>query len=276
MSKHFRIPNPLYDLVLVVVVYLFFLPFLLYDCQTLLVRSLMIIAVLFFGVSIPRWFKCRTRYKLAEEKRKKESDRWGFCGMPGDGPWIAHVDYPVIINSEIADGKRFYSEWLIIHDGIIIVNPGASSFNKNKTEVKYDFTDHRTYAWDGCTPKRFFLWLCMIGTPDWGPACIDIKIINKNGVVDDEQVFWQRAFYASLVHDALFQYLDNIPIKRKDVNRLFRGMLRYSGMNLILSFVYYCMVCLFGAAGTKQKGIGKRSKLKISSVPKLKDRFPVK
>jgi hypothetical protein len=58
------------------------------------------------------------------------------------------------------------------------------------------------YAWDGCTPKICFFDI-LIGTPD--------GVIHK----DTEKA---KTYYASLIHDSLYQFLPDLP-KGIDLNR---------------------------------------------------------
>ena len=92
------------------------------------------------------------------------------------------------------------------------------------------------YSWDGCTPKRSFLNLSIIGVPD---GHIDYRTMRP------------FTYHASLVHDALYQYLDTIPVRKKEVDWLFLIMLG----DFKLRWIYYVMVRLFGGRGVKQLGI---------------------
>jgi len=62
------------------------------------------------------------------------------------------------------------------------------------------------YAWDGCTPKRSLLNLAIIGVPDG-------HVDYRTGL--------PYTYHASLVHDALYQYLDTIPVTKSQVDQLF-------------------------------------------------------
>lgn len=92
------------------------------------------------------------------------------------------------------------------------------------------------YAWDGCTPKKSFLNLAIIGTPD---GHINYRTMKP------------YTYYASLVHDALYQYLDTIPVTKKNVDLLFLKMLG----DFKLRYIYHFFVKCFGAWGVKQKGL---------------------
>lgn len=92
------------------------------------------------------------------------------------------------------------------------------------------------YAWDGCTPKWSFLGLAVIGTPD---GHIDYRTGKP------------YTYYASMVHDALYQYLDSVPVTKAQVDKLFLKMLG----DFRLRNLYYFCVKRFGGLGVVQKGI---------------------
>jgi hypothetical protein len=152
---------------------------------------------------------------------------------------INYVYYPVAYRADAATGKRFYSEWLIIHDGWIIVNPGASIVYRDEKMVAYDFGARKTYAWDGCTPKVLFWWVMIFGTPDWADGDRTVQEVETSGRIVKRPVVWQLAHHASLVHDALCQYIDHIPLKRNEANALFREMLLKAGMWWPVAWLYY-------------------------------------
>jgi hypothetical protein len=64
----------------------------------------------------------------------------------------------------------------------------------------------------------------------------------------DKKVFWQRCMHASLVHDALYQYLDNIPLSKIEADNLFYDMLFEAGMPKLIAKVYYLSVQKLGAS----------------------------
>lgn len=87
----------------------------------------------------------------------------------------------------------------------------------------------RGYAWNGCSPK-FCLCDILFGTPD--------------GVVD-VRTGRPKTYYASLVHDALCQFLpDGLPLSRGEVDRCFLALLRESGFRA--RWLYYAAIRLFG------------------------------
>lgn len=86
------------------------------------------------------------------------------------------------------------------------------------------------YAWDGCTPK-YALWDIALGTPDGVP---NIKTKKP------------KAYYASLIHDVLYQFLDaDLPIKRAGADRIFLELLTRDGFGP--RWIYFAAVRVFGA-----------------------------
>lgn len=92
------------------------------------------------------------------------------------------------------------------------------------------------YAWDGCTPKWSFLGLWIAGVPD---GHVDYRTGKP------------YTYYASLVHDALYQYLHSVPVTKKQIDLLFLKMLG----DFRLRNLYYFCVKHFGGVGIVQKGI---------------------
>lgn len=103
--------------------------------------------------------------------------------------------------------KKFEAPYLRIDDGFITVPKG--------------------YAWDGCTPKRIVKDL-VIGTPDGSP-----------GVGG-----YPKTYFASMIHDALYQYKAEVPVSRKETDCLFYSML--ADQDFYWAKVYYKAVRMFG------------------------------
>ncbi|MBK9115780.1 MAG: hypothetical protein IPM22_09075 [Betaproteobacteria bacterium] len=85
------------------------------------------------------------------------------------------------------------------------------------------------YAWDGCTPKVV---VCdvVLGTPDGATHALTGK---------------PKAYYASLLHDALYQFLDaDLPMSRKDADQVFLELLTRE--SFAPRGVYYAAVRAFG------------------------------
>jgi hypothetical protein len=92
-------------------------------------------------------------------------------------------------------GRSYQSEWLDIDpDGLITVKGGKGA----------------GYAWDGCSPKVNFLHLIW-GTPD---GKLDYGTERP------------MTYYASMIHDAMYQYKKGIPLSRMEADALFTRMLR--------------------------------------------------
>jgi catechol 2,3-dioxygenase-like lactoylglutathione lyase family enzyme len=87
----------------------------------------------------------------------------------------------------------------------------------------------RGYTWNGCSPKLRVLDL-LFGTPE--------------GVVN-ARTGQRKTYFASLVHDALYQFLsDDLPLTRAQADRCFLLLMRESAF--LLAPVYWGFVRLFG------------------------------
>lgn len=223
--------------------------------------------IVYLGFGLPRWIGLAERRKRAAKAKQRELEKWGFHGRDREGAWINYIDYPLIRQAAIAKDKFFYSDWLIIHDGHIVVNPGRCTVNPDRTDVTYDIRSPRTYAWDGCTPKRLFYWLALIGTPDWWERCETVQSVDDRGNFVTREPFWPKAHYASLVHDALYQYLGLIPIAKKDVDRQFHDMLLASGLPAPLARLYHFAVRHFGARAIKEDQAAPSTTMRVSGFP---------
>jgi len=200
------------------------------------------------GLFLPRQAGWNIREHRAKQSKQAEQQKWGFASRDREGPWINYIDYPLVRQTPLADNKFFYSDWLVIEDSKVIVNPGISEINLANKTVSYDLTQPNAYAWDGCTPKRLFFWIALIGTPDWWHGEHKIQAINAQGELVDKKVFWQLCMHASLVHDALYQYLNNIPLSKIEVDQLFHDMLIEAGMPRYMAMGYHLLVQRFGAS----------------------------
>jgi len=132
--------------------------------------------------------------------------------------FVEHKDYQVKTSWLLPDA--FEAEWLRIdQDGQVTVKANENG-----------------YAWDGCTPKCSILNLFILGVPD---GHVDYRTGRP------------FTYYASMVHDALYQYLDTIPVTKKEVDLLFLEMLG----DFKLKWIYYLAVRWFGAVGVVQNGL---------------------
>ena len=87
----------------------------------------------------------------------------------------------------------------------------------------------RSYTWNGCSPKFFVLDL-LFGTPE--------------GVVN-ARTGQRKTYYASMVHDALYQFLaDGLPLTRVQADRCFLMLMRES--SFLLAPAYWLFVRAFG------------------------------
>ena len=85
------------------------------------------------------------------------------------------------------------------------------------------------YAWDGCSPK-FCLFDILIGIPD--------------GVIDSTTK-QPKAYHASLVHDALYQFLlDGLPFSRAQADKCFLRLMEERGF--APRYIYWLAVRLLG------------------------------
>lgn len=134
--------------------------------------------------------------------------------------WTLEEDYHVSLGFTIAIEKMDF------HD-----NKG----NKWMT-IDYDtLTIYKDYSWDGCSPK-FKIGGKIFGI--WDGTKI-AHIINGDEIDVDSQMK-----YASLIHDVMYQFLDDIPLSRKDVDSIF--LKDALNANFIFSWLYYCFVRVFG------------------------------
>ncbi len=87
----------------------------------------------------------------------------------------------------------------------------------------------KNYAWDGCSPK-FCVFDIVVGTPDGVPNSDTQK---------------PKTYYASLIHDALYQFLDvGVPLRRAQIDGIFLAIM--TEHHFALRHVYYLAVRLFG------------------------------
>lgn len=210
------------------------------------------------GFLLPKYVGRAKMKDRAKKYHESETATWGFCSREREGPWLTCIEGPVVVDAKFRTNHTFYSEWLVIRNGYVIVNPGTCSVDAENKAVCYDFRYPRTYSWDGCTPKVWFYWFLLIGTPDWQRSERKVLRIRydqqkQHGVQRLETPIWQLAHRASLVHDALYQYLDSIPVSKEEVDELFKRMLIEDGMYAWLASLYHLFVKHFGARDVSTK-----------------------
>ena len=138
----------------------------------------------------------------------------------GNFPYTFKIQKDYIYESGWKLEAAFSSEWLEIStSGQIRVKANVSG-----------------YAWDGCTPKLSFFNLFIFGVPD---GHFDYRTTKP------------YTYYASLVHDALYQYLDSVPVSKDKIDLLFLEMLG----DFKLRKIYYFFVKHFGGRGVTQNKI---------------------
>ena len=130
--------------------------------------------------------------------------------------WIYKLKQDFTCQSQLI-GYHFQSEWLsVLPDGTVEIPKG--------------------YAWNGCSPKISMFDLFVVGTPD---GIVDIKTMKP------------KTYYASMVHDALYQYYKWHDINRERIDELFFRMMKKSGFKL--ASLYYQIVRSFGGSFAGEK-----------------------
>ncbi len=132
------------------------------------------------------------------------------------------------------------------------------------------YTDLFTVSWDGCSPKLWLYWFALIGTPDWAHQIEHITTLNEKGEIIPDKKIWQQAHHASLVHDALYQYLGLHPITKHEADLLFYEMLLDSGMHAITAKIYHCAVIKGGGREIDKYHRPENTKLVDTVMPKEK------
>jgi len=134
--------------------------------------------------------------------------------LDNDYFWLYVIHQNVEKQTDIK-GRVFNNEWVSLDEqGLLTVkgrNPAADG-----------------YAWDGCSPKWAFLdqvW----GIPDGVPDLATEK---------------PKTYFASLFHDALYQFGKDMDVKRHEADKVFLACLKES--RFLWAYVYYGFVRLFG------------------------------
>jgi hypothetical protein len=128
--------------------------------------------------------------------------------------WIYRTNRDVVIFPPLycfKGVKEFHNEWLSI-------DPVAGAI-----------TVRKQYSWDGCSPKLCsFMGLFWIGTPD--------GIVCKDG--------FTKTGKASMVHDALYQFLGEHTMNRTTCDEVFLNQMKRD--EFVLAYPYYMTVRAFG------------------------------
>ena len=108
----------------------------------------------------------------------------------------------------------------------------------------------RGYAWNGCSPK-FCVLDILVGTPD--------------GAVD-RRTGRPKTYFASMVHDALYQFLDTeSPITRRQADACFLKLMGES--DFALRHLYWLAVRVFGCFVWRGKKKVRKWHGKAVSIP---------
>lgn len=135
-------------------------------------------------------------------------------------------------------GRAFENDWLQVDpDGKII--------------VKGSFKDG--YAWDGCSPKWHCLHL-LWGTPD-----------GKLDYRTEKPI----SYFASMVHDVIYQFKEDVDISRKEADVIFKLTLKEAGF--MWCWLYYFGVRIGGTFYGKWKRKKSQKKIEISEFSCLEE-----
>lgn len=129
--------------------------------------------------------------------------------MP-QGIWRFQIEEPYERAVPQFDHLVFSNRWLTIVDGVLTVSAG--------------------YAWDGCTPAYYLPLVGWVSVPNGAK--------NAHGV--------PAAYHASLVHDALCQFREELDLSKADAVALFVQMLIEGGFPKWAARLYGRMVSWFG------------------------------
>ena len=162
-------------------------------------------------------------YKRVETSWKTDPSEKDCLKQGGHKLWkfVHHDDFQY--QSTMLEGREFEGKWLKIdNDGTITV--------KGSQDQK------RGYAWDGCTPKFNFLQIT------WGNFDGNM---HKHFILSTGQHSYKpKTYYASMVHDVLYQYKRCVPVTRKEADRIFLYQLREA--KWMWAGLYWVGVRLFG------------------------------
>ena len=211
--------------------------------------TIIIIITMILGLA-PKLIGRKSMAKRIIAAKEKEKSHWGFHGRIRRGPWLYYVEEPVVVKIENFKGRPFQSNWVEIkEDGMVIINPGKVKVYPDKEHnqaVEYDYSRHRTYAWDGNSPKIWMGFLFLIGTPDWWDIQETYLTLDEQGNVIEKEAHFPITSLPSLVHDVLYQYLGRHDISKKEIDQLYKLMLMHKSRNFLLASLYYRAVSLFG------------------------------
>ncbi|WP_144392150.1 DUF1353 domain-containing protein [Pleionea sediminis] len=217
---------------------------------------LIVISVLFFHLIFFGWhFKVTENIERNYSNSTKCLDSTGKELRDKGGFWVnalnesLSVRLPLRMPKKALEIDNFYGEWLILEKGEAIVNPGKLLVKNPESMQEYDFSQTRSYAWNGCSPKFRFMWF-LVGTPDLWPIVTAFQSQRNEAKKVIRQKRWQAALRASLVHDAFYQYLnyfkEHSEINKLYIDRLFYTHLLEDGVPSWLATIYYLAVRVGG------------------------------
>lgn len=131
--------------------------------------------------------------------------------------YYIYIEHEVVQFQTSYRGKPFTNQWLeITEDGKMTI------FGTNQDG----------YAWDGCSPK--WIWRDLVwGTPD-----------GRLHYHKDRDRYKPITYYASMLHDVLYQFKNDVPITRKEADSIFQDNLRL--VRFKWSGLYFFAVRTFG------------------------------
>lgn len=128
--------------------------------------------------------------------------------------FVSKEDYSY--QTDLLKGRICKFNWMEINEEGIITIKG--SYKKG-------------YAWDGCTPKINLLQIT------WGNFDGKLKRFASGN-------YKPYTYYASMIHDVLYQYKRCVPVTRKEADLILYKMLKEAGF--IWAGIYYIGVRAFG------------------------------
>ncbi|AXK40671.1 DUF1353 domain-containing protein [Crenobacter cavernae] len=159
--------------------------------------------------------------------------------------WVFQLEIDCVYNVR----RHLPAEW---HEGCTFIDKKG----RRRLEIhpNGDVKVLAGYSWDGCTPKISVFDL-VLGTPDGVPNRVTKR---------------PKAYYASLLHDVLYQFLDaGLPLSRAQADKVFLEILTRD--RFAPRWIYYGAVRMFGGVfrlftRRKRRYAGKRIPLLIDGA----------
>ncbi|MBW2610441.1 MAG: hypothetical protein JRC68_08885 [Deltaproteobacteria bacterium] len=152
---------------------------------------------------------------------------------------------------EISRYNKSCQIWKLENDMLLSIPIKGLSYESDYLILKKDgeLQIKAEYAWNGCSPKAKIFGM-VFGTPEGAlPLEHEKRIISRNlDALGIGALPWDKpkTYFASLVHDCLYQISDTHPKKldRRKVDRLFYRILR--AYRFLPASLYYLFVRIFG------------------------------